>query len=43
MILVVCTSSSEIVCTSDLFARSDDGNAVGLETVTTVFEDVSLL
>ena len=41
MILLVWTSASEMVCTSDLFARNDDGKAVGLETVTTVLDDVS--
>lgn len=41
MTLVVFTSSSEMVCTSDRFARKADGKAVGLETVTTVLEDVS--
>lgn len=42
MTLVVFTSLSESVCTSDRFARSADGKAVGLETVTTVLEDVSV-
>jgi hypothetical protein len=42
MILLVWTSPSDIVCTSDLFARNDDGKAVGLETVTTVLDDVSM-
>ena len=32
-----------MVCTSDLFARREEGKAVGLEIVTTVFDDVSLL
>jgi hypothetical protein len=30
-----------MVCTSERFARNEDGKAVGLETVTTVFDDVS--
>jgi hypothetical protein len=30
-----------MVCTSDRFARKEDGKAVGLECVTTVFEEVS--
>ena len=30
-----------MVCTSDLFARREEGKAVGLETVTTVFDEVS--
>jgi hypothetical protein len=30
-----------MVWTSDRFARNDDGKAVGLETVTTVLDDVS--
>jgi hypothetical protein len=42
MMLLVWTSPSDIVCTSDLFARNDDGKAVGLETVTTVLDDVSV-
>lgn len=43
MTLVVFTSSSESVCTSDRFARKAEGKAVGLETVTTVLEDVSVI
>jgi hypothetical protein len=42
MTLVVFTSSSEIVCTSERFARSAEGKAVGFEWVTTVLEDVSV-
>jgi hypothetical protein len=42
MTLVVCTSSSLTVCTSDRFARKVEGKAVGLECVTTVLEDVSV-
>jgi hypothetical protein len=30
-----------MVCTSERFARNEDGKAVGLETVTTVLDDVS--
>jgi hypothetical protein len=41
MTLVVFTSSSEMVCTSERFARRAEGKAVGLETVTTVLEEVS--
>ena len=41
MTLVVWTSPSEIVCTSDRFDRRADGNAVGLDCVTTVLDEVS--
>lgn len=41
MTLVVFTSSSESVWTSERFARRAEGKAVGLETVTTVFDEVS--
>jgi hypothetical protein len=41
MTLVVFTSASEIVCTSDRFARREDGKAVGFECVTTVLDEVS--
>lgn len=38
---MVFTSSSERVWTSERFARRAEGKAVGLETVMTVFEEVS--
>lgn len=41
MVLVVCTSPSVMVCTSDRFARSAEGKAVGFDCVTTVLDDVS--
>jgi hypothetical protein len=41
MTTLVCTSSSLMVCTSDRFARRDDGKAVGLECVMTVLDEVS--
>ena len=34
-------SASVSVCTSDFFARRDDGNAVGFERVTTTLEEAS--
>lgn len=37
------TSSSEIVCTSERLARNAEGKAVGLDTVTTVLEEVSVV
>ena len=42
MTLVVFTSSSEMVWTSERFARSAEGKAVGFERVTTVLEEVSV-
>lgn len=41
MMLVVCTSASEIVCTSERLARRAEGKAVGFECVTTVLDEVS--
>lgn len=40
---MVCISSSLMVCTSDLFARRAEGNAVGFDRVTTVLEEVSAI